>query len=190
MEATGVKMAPAIRVQLLDTFGNVCTNSNVPVILTKKTGPGSITGSLKATPSNGIATFPSLMGKTAGDYVLTATAGLLTIDTVQFTIAPNVAKKLAFVQQPTTTAVNTAIIPDMTVQVLDNFGNLVTTSTASITLARSSGPAAGINPMTTAAVAGIATFSGVTPTVVGTYKLKATALSLSTTNSLAFVVHV
>ena len=45
------------------------------VVLSKQSGPGSVTGTLTRTPSAGVATFNDIVFDTPGDYVLAATSG-------------------------------------------------------------------------------------------------------------------
>ena len=102
------------------------------------------------------------------------------------------ATKLVFGTQPGATTGGVAI-PDFTVQVEDAGGNLVTTSTASITIAIGTNPSGGAlsGTLTHAAVAGVATFSGVSINKAGTaYTLTATSSGLTSATSTAFNVTV
>ncbi len=95
------------------------------------------------------------------------------------------ATQLQFTQQPSTTGVNTAMSPAVTVTATDACGNtdLGYTGTISIT---STGTLTG-SPATATAVAGVATFSSLTHTVVGTgFTLTASATSLSSATSSLF----
>ena len=56
------------------------------------------------------------------------------------TVGSGTANQLGFLQQPTTAAETVAISPAVTVQVLDQFGNFVTTSTAIVGLAIQNNP--------------------------------------------------
>ena len=83
------------------------------------------------------------------------------VDTKTFIVNAAAANKLAFGTQPTTTQAG-ASIPSFTVQVQDQFGNLVTGSTASITVAIGTNPGGGTlsGTLTQNAVGGVATFTG------------------------------
>ena len=76
----------------------------------------------------------------------------------------------------------------MTVAVLDDNGLVVTESTASITLALApAGPTLG-GTLTHAAVAGVATFGGLSVNQVGTYALVATSTGLTGATSASFQI--
>ncbi len=95
------------------------------------------------------------------------------------TVTWNRATHLGFVQQPTNTVYRSTITPAVTVAVLDDNGLVVTESTASITLALApAGPTLG-GTLTHAAVAGVATFGGLSVNQVGTYTLGATSTGLT-----------
>lgn len=106
------------------------------------------------------------------------------------------AKKLVFVQQPSSVvascaALSTSIAPAPTVQIQDQFGNNSTTATNSITMAIGANPSggtlSGTNPVS--AVAGLATFSNVKIDTVGTgYTLVASGTGLTSATSTPFNV--
>jgi len=80
-------ISPAIVVGLVDSSNNVVTSFSGPVTLTKKSGPGTLSGTLGPIAAvNGQATFNSVMANTIGDYVITATSGTLSVDSNLFTI--------------------------------------------------------------------------------------------------------
>jgi hypothetical protein len=106
---------------------------------------------------------------------------------------PHNDASLKFSSQPTNTASGAAISPAVTVQVLDSGGVLDTSSTASVTLAITSGtPASGgpgtlSGPLTQSAVNGIATFSNLSINRDGTgYTLTATSSGLTLATSSPF----
>lgn len=98
---------------------------------------------------------------------------------------------LAFGQQPTNTTAGAAISPPLTVRVEDQAGNLVTSSSASITLAIGTNPAgAALNGTATrSAVGGIATFDDLSLSTGGTgYTLVAASAGLVDATSQPFNV--
>lgn len=102
--------------------------------------------------------------------------------------------KLSFSVQPTSVTSGAAIAPAVQATVQDAQGNTVTSSTATITLAISSGTGtAGAvlsGTRSRAAVDGIATFNDLTIDKAGTaYTLTATAMSLASATSTAFEVN-
>jgi alpha-tubulin suppressor-like RCC1 family protein len=90
--AEGVIMRPNVAVQLRDTFGNLATNTTLPVTVSLTTGTGAagaaLGGTLVQTPIGGTATFDDLHVDLAGaGYTLTATAaGLASITSRTFTV--------------------------------------------------------------------------------------------------------
>ncbi len=96
---------------------------------------------------------------------------------------------LAFTAQPTNSAAGAAINPAVTVSIHDGLGNLVAGATNAITLAISANPGSSLigGTTTVAAVGGIATFSSVFLTKVGTgYTLQASSVGLETATSNTF----
>jgi hypothetical protein len=128
------------------------------------------------TISNANVTFdPSGSGKT------TFTAQSSTNDRNALSI---VATKLLFTTQPITTGVNSTMA-NVVVSAMDNCGNLDINFTSNVSLT-STGTMTGA-PITVAAVAGIATFTGIIHTVVGTdYTMGATAAGLTGAGSTLF----
>jgi alpha-tubulin suppressor-like RCC1 family protein len=107
---------------------------------------------------------------------------------------PAVPTKLAFVVQPSTVRAGVAITPAVEVTVLDAQGSMVTNSTASITVAITSGT--GISgavlggTLIQTAVSGVASFTDVTIDKTGSgYTLSATAGSLTGATSASFTVN-
>ncbi len=97
--------------------------------------------------------------------------------------------KLAFAQQPGNTAAGAVITPAVTVQVQDASGNLVTSSSASITIAIGNNPGGSTlgGTVTVNAVNGVATFNNLTLDKVGTgYTLTAASAGLTGATSNAF----
>jgi hypothetical protein len=128
---------------------------------------------------------------TAGSYpvvVTNPTPGGGPSNSVNF-IVSGAAAKLAFSQQPTTAVAGASISPAPSVLVEDSNGNLVTNSTASVTLAIGTNPGSGTlsGTATVNAVAGVATFTGLSINKTGTgYTLTAASTGLTGTTSSAF----
>lgn len=75
---------PRVTVDLVDSSGNLVTASNVPVTIALGNNPAGASpgGSLTATTTNGVATFPDLtLDKAANGYTLVASSPGLTNDT-------------------------------------------------------------------------------------------------------------
>ena len=129
----GVAFNPAVKVQVLDVFNNLVTtdSSNVTLGFGTNAGSGSLLGTTTVAAVNGVATFNVSVDKVGSNYTLSATdltlpqASNSTLSST-FTISPNVAHHLGFGVQPSNSLAGQTISPAVTVQVLDQFGNVVT----------------------------------------------------------------
>src|SRR5207253_9796360 len=104
-------------------------------------------------------------------YTLTANSGSLSGTTsTPFNITAGAATQLSFSVQPSNTVAGAAITPAMQVTALDGQGNTATGFTGNVTVALGANPGSGTLPGTTtvAAVAGVATFPGLSINKVGT----------------------
>jgi hypothetical protein len=85
--STGATITPAITVVVEDSNGNPVTSAVNAVTVSLTTGSG-LSGTLTATPQNGVATFSTLSESTAGTYTLSATStGLTSATSSSFTIS-------------------------------------------------------------------------------------------------------
>ncbi len=191
----GVAISPAVTVQVLDQFNNLVTTdtSNVTVAIGTNPGGGTLSGTATVAAVGGVATFSTLSINKAGTgYTLTASDGALTGATSgAFNITPAAANHLAFGVQPASTVAGVAISPAVTVQVLDQFNNLVTTDTSNVTVAIGTNPGGGAlsGTATVAAVGGVATFSTLSINKAGTgYTLTASDGALTGATSSGFNV--
>ena len=188
-----------VKVRVLDQFGNLTPDTS-SITVAIKSGSGdptaTLSGTKTATAVAGIATFTGLsIDKATSGYKLNATDGALTTtDSTSFAINPAGADHLAFDAsfQPQDAAAG-ASLGTVKVRVLDQFGNL-TPDTSSITVAIKSGsgdPTATLSGTKTAtAVAGIATFTGLSiDKATSGYKLNATDGALTTTDSTSFAIN-
>lgn len=190
----GHLIKPAVQVTVQDENGNLVAAATRNVTLAIGTNPASgvLSGTTTVPAVNGAAAFSNLSIGTPGTgYALTAYAAGLTGTTsspFDVTVAP---RKLAFRLQPTTTVVNRAIAPAIAVVVLDETGNVVSTSNDSVTMAIKTGPAAGTlsGTLTVAAVDGVATFTDLNLDTGGTgYTLWASAYGLDGATSEQFAI--
>ena len=193
--SAGAVIAPAIQVTARDAVGNVATDftGNVTVAITPGTGaPGAtLSGTLTATATQGVAAFPDLSINRAGvAYTLTATAlGLTAATSAAFDITSGAASRLAFTVQPSTTVAGFVITPAVHVTAQDPFGNTDPTFTGQVTVLIGDNPAAGLLSGTNVktATAGVATFNDLSIDKAGSgYTLVATALGLTSATSAAF----
>ena len=185
----GVADSPSIVVDVEDPFGNIVTSDSSNVTLAVASGPGSASGTLTVAASSGIATFSNMKFDTAGNYTLTASDGSLTPATSSsFTVSAATASKVVYGQQPSNVTAGVADSPSITVEVEDQFGNLVTTDSSTVTLAVASGPGSLNGTVTVAASGGIATFGNVKLNTAGNYTLTASDGALNGATSTNFTV--
>ncbi len=179
---------PVIKVE--DLYGNLVTTSTASITVTSSAGStigGTQAGGLAA--SGGVATFTNLtLAGTAGTgYTLTyASTGLTSATSTGVSVTVGAANKLAVTTAPVGGPSGGLLATQPVVKVEDSAGNVVTTSTASITVTSSSGStiggtqAAGLN-----AASGVATFSNLT--LAGTagtgYTLTYASTGLASTTS-------
>jgi hypothetical protein len=107
------------------------------------------------------------------------------------TAPPAQATHLAFLIQPGTSTASTPIAPAVSVVILDDANNRVTTADNSVTLSLGTNPLSGTlgGTVTVAAVSGVATFSSLSVNVATTgYTLSATSPGLTAATSLPFSV--
>jgi invasin-like protein/Big-like domain-containing protein/calcineurin-like phosphoesterase family protein len=182
----GAAITPAVRVAVQDSGGNVVSTATNSVTIALATNPvgGTLSGTLTASASGGVAQFSNLsIDKTGTGYTLQATAPLLTAAvSTPFNIAAGAADHLAFIVEPSGAVAGVSIAPAVQVEVEDASGNRVTNATTSVTLAILDNPNGGVlsGTATVAAVAGVATFSNLSINRSGTgYSLSAAATGLT-----------
>ena len=164
--SAGIDLA-AVQVTVKDSLGNLVAPTAVTLALGANPGNATLAGTLTATTVNGVATFSTLkLTKAATGYTLTATVGTLpavTSTTFNITASTQVAA-LVFTVQPSTTAVTAKITPAVQVTATDAYGNLVATSSDTITLALGANPGGATLGGTLYATTanGVATFSTLT----------------------------
>ncbi|HJS47622.1 MAG TPA: Ig-like domain-containing protein [Gemmatimonadales bacterium] len=186
----GSDLRPVPAVAVFDAFGNPVPVDGRSVTLSLAANPagGTLSGTLSANTSAGVASFPDLSINVAGaGYALRAqSAGLSEATGTTFAITPGAAAALRFGQQPANTIAGRVITPAVTVLITDAFGNPTGSGAAQVTLALQGG--AGTLDGTTArsAVAGVATFDDLTVDLPGEYTLTAAAPGLGGAESAGF----
>src|SRR5947207_1406148 len=186
----GATITPAVAVTLQDGLGNTVTgfSGNVAVAIGTNPGGGTLAATATVAATAGVATFSNLsINKTGTGYTLGVSSGGLTGTSAGFNIASGGATQLVFAQQPSTTTAGAAITPAVQITAQDGNGNTATGFTGNITVAIGTNPSSGTlsGTKTVAAVAGVATFSGLSIDKAGTgYTL--TATGAGSTTSAAF----
>jgi prepilin-type N-terminal cleavage/methylation domain-containing protein len=186
-------MAPDVTVTVQDASGRTVTASNGSITLTPSTA-GILVGSPVSNAVNGVATFPGLsINKVGNSYKLTASSpGLTSIASNAFNATIGAASRLVFTGQPSGATVGVAWTSQPKVTILDAYGNTVTSSVASVTLAITPGTGTSGSALTCtanpkAAVSGIVTFAGCKIDTLGSgYTLTASSAGVTDAVSAAF----
>ncbi len=185
--SSGISLS-TITVTVLDTLGNPVPAQTVALAARGATGlaqPSTQTNSAGVTTS-------TLSSTLAGQDTVIATAGGVTLNQQPVvTVAPASASQLSYLTPPSDVVAGAAITPAVQVQVRDANGNVVTTSTAAITVGLSANPGSATlgGTLTENAVAGVATFANLTLNRVGSgYTMGATGSGVSGVISGTFSV--
>ena len=188
----GEALSPAIQVEIRDASGARVRSSRVPVTLAITTNPGSgtLSGSSTVTATDGIATFSGISIDKAGTgyQLAAAVTGLPDVASTAFDVAPAVPAKLAFATQPANTPVGN-IMAAIEVEILDAFGNRVTSAAHQIGLAFFTSPSGATlgGTATQTAAGGTASFADLELNESGSnYRLIAVAEGLSSAISTVF----
>ena len=189
------QIAPAVRLQALDAFGNPAPSftGSVAVALGNNPGGATLSGTSSVAAIAGIATFFDLSIKQTGTgyTLLASTVGFSPVASTAFDVTPGTATQLAFTGQPTTSVAGQALTPIVQVTALDPAGNPVPSFTGTVTMAFGNNPGGGTLGGTTsvAAVNGVASFGDLSVSKASTgYWLTATASGLSKATSSDFSV--
>jgi hypothetical protein len=182
----GTGLAPAVTVAARDALGNLADSFTGLVTIALVGGAGSPGATLSGTTTvaaiAGIATFTTLsIDKVGTGYTLAATGpGLTGVTSATFNITAGAASVLVVSVQPTSTVAGQPITPGIVVTARDNMGNTATGFGGMVTLGITPGsgsPGATLGgTFSTAAAAGVATFSSLSIAKAGTaYTLTASA---------------
>ena len=183
----GVDISPVVTVTVTNSSGSGI--AGIPVVVALASGAGTLNGTLiQDTSANGIASFNDLNLTVAGQYQLQATIPTIaTNDSSVFSIIPAAAVQLVVrPQPPVNVTAGVAFATQPAVAIEDAFGNVVSTLTDTIVASETAGgniSGTVNNSVSTAAVAGVATFSGLYFTNAGTQSITFTDGAL-TTNSI------
>ncbi|MBA3697901.1 MAG: hypothetical protein H0W78_03395 [Planctomycetes bacterium] len=190
---------PVVRTR--DAYGNNSTvglAANVPVSMTLSFGAGSLAGTTSinvgTSGTPGIATFSTLrIDNASGTKVVTASATLdgspASIASSLFTVAPDVAFRLGIqTQPPVSVTAGATFSPAPVITILDQFNNLRSGDTVTVSAARSGGTGTLQGTTAVNAVAGVATFSALSHSVANDITIQFTSgLLLPVTSSTVTV---
>ncbi len=168
---SGVAFTTQPVIEVRDANGNRVTSSTVAVTATRTDGNGVIAGTTTVNAVAGVATFTNLQLNGSGSNTLQFTSGALTAANSNAFTVTQVAASLAIQSQPTTAVSGSALSPQPVIHILDNAGLLVVTgsgATLTVEATRVAGTANLGGTLTAVAAGGIASFSNVSITGVGT----------------------
>jgi streptogramin lyase len=181
-----------LTVQAEDSSGNLITSLNGAVTVALAANPGGSTlgGTLTVTASSGVATFSGLtLNKAASGYTLVVTtSGLGQGVTNAMTVTPAAATQLVITQQPPATVkVSTPFALKASIE--DQYGNVVTTASSTVSVAFANNPTGATLGGTLAVIAsqGVASFTNLSINKIGsgyTLRLSSSGLSSSVTNAI------
>lgn len=187
MANIGTALTPAPVVTCLTKGGAVATGFSGTVAVAFGTNPTGATlgGTTSVAAVSGVATFSNVtVSRSGSGFTLVGSAtGLRSTVSNAFSIPT----QLVFTTQPASTTPNTTMA-NVVVTVRDTAGNTDTTYTGTVTIAKYSGTGTLSGTLSISAVAGVATFSTLSISASGTYKLIATAAEISTCYPPASVV--
>ncbi|RII26598.1 MAG: hypothetical protein CXR31_09270 [Geobacter sp.] len=188
-----------VTVTAKDAYGNIATGYTGSMFFLSTDSQADLPASY-ASPytfigaDNGTHTFTNVTLKTAGSQnvnVHDTINSMLGGVSSNITVSPAAASKLAFTAQPTNAVSLQAITPAVQVAIQDQYGNTVTSSTASVAVALGTNPGSGTlsGTLTKAAASGIATFSDLSlDRAAAGYTLTATSSGLAGATSNTFTV--
>ncbi|HZU13054.1 MAG TPA: S8 family serine peptidase [Chloroflexota bacterium] len=182
-------------VQLEDSAGNpiVPATSHTVTLTSDSPGTHSFNPASLTISASSSASFKYTDDK-SGTPTITATDSTLAHSTAtqQETVDSAAAANLVFGQQPSNAQAGLPVTPAVTVDVEDQYGNLVTSSTASVSLAFTSGHNPGSSTLSnssTNAASGVATFGALSVNNPGvSYEIQATSGGLNSATSSTFDV--
>ena len=182
-------MNPAVVVSVLDGNGQIIASDNSTVMLSLFTSAGVLKQTFTAAAKHGVTTFSTLVITAAGTYQLRATHGsLATVDSGTFTVAPAGVATQTFTVIPGTAIAGSDFAVQVTLK--DKYGNIVTNDNSSVMLSLAK-PAVGATlagMLTVQASNGVASFSGLTITKAGNFKIIALDGAIPHATSSPFTV--
>ena len=183
-----------LTVEAEDSSGNLLSsfNGTMTVALANNPSGATLGGTLTATASNGIATFPNLSLTTAASgYTLDVSAsGLGENITSAITVTPAAAAQVVITTEPPA-IVKLSSPFGLQASIEDQYGNIVTTDTNTVTVAFANNPTGATlsGTLSVAASQGVATFSGLEINKTGAgYTLQVASSGVSSAVSTAIDV--
>ncbi len=185
----------ALTVHVLDSQGNLAINDTTSVMISLVSANGATLGGMTTAPViDGVATFSDLMVDQAGTYIFSVSDpddGLASVVSSKFTISADTSSSqlmLPVAGGPGATTVGRPLSPVLAVDVVDQFGNIITSNSSTVMLAIAADSADGslTGPVTVNASKGVAVFKKAALSAAGTYTLTLTDASLHDTTAAPF----
>ncbi len=183
------------RVSVRDAYGNLVTHSSATVSLSLASGTsGGLLSctTLSTAVVDGVADFVGCAIDKAGSYTLSATSGSMTATSASLSVAPGTASRLVLTTQPSNVVAGEVIGPAVTAEVQDPAGNVVTDSTATVSVAFGANPGGAVlgGTASVGVSGGIATFTDLTVnrSSASSYTISVSSTGLSPATSTAFTV--
>ena len=178
-------LTPAPVVTVVNKDGTTATGYTGNVTMALGTNPTNATlgGTTVVAASSGVATFSNLtLNRSGKDFKLLATAAVSGGNTPRTRVSSafTISTQLVFTTQPSSTQPDTTFTVEVTAQ--DTAGTTDTSYTGAVTIAIYTSDAAGVlsGTLTQTAVAGVATFTGLSVDLEGTYTLFASGAEVAT----------
>jgi hypothetical protein len=181
-------------VSIEDALRNLVTGYGGDVTVAMERGPAgsSLSGTITATASQGVASFPGLtIDQAGGDVVLKVDAdGVGSLSTTGFRVVPAAASQVVIIDQPPSRTVAGQSF-GFTAAVEDPYGNVATDFSGPVTASLANDPAGGSlsGPVVAEAVNGIAAFNGLAVDQAGgDYAIQAASGGLTSSTSTSISV--
>ena len=191
----GVAIAPAIKVQVTDAYGNLVTTATDSISLSINANPGggTLRGTLTQAAVAGVAVFTDISIREAGaGYTLdAAAAGLATATSNPFTITPDVPVAVRWGVQPSDALAGAPFSPVAEADAVDQYGNVNGSSVWTVFVSIANNPSGGtlLGATVRDTVNGRAAFPDLAVNKVGAgYTLTANFLGFGRATSAAFDV--
>jgi hypothetical protein len=162
------------------TNDGVDTAFNGPVTL-ELLGAGTLIGTTTVDAVNGSATFSNLSINKTGVYQIEATSpNVVPVDTIAFNVFPAAATHMSIEAQPTSFWQFSSMTSSIVVLLQDQFNDVILPSGTNVTISINTGPLGAqlVGKTTVSTVFGIATFSGISATIPGSYTLTVSSSGL------------
>ncbi len=183
VEAGGF-FSPVITVEVRDALGGRVAGAANPVTVTIASGTGTLLGTTTVNAVSGTATFTDLKVSGSGAHTLSfSAAGLTGATSSSFTVTP-VVRQLVVTTPPSGAISGFPLTTQPVVELRDLAGNKVLGATNAVAVAVTGGSAVLSGTTTVNAVNGVATFSNLQLTGLGSTTLSFTVTGATTANSI------